>query len=410
MTPDREPGSTAGWMESFVRRLSFPRFVGTANEARARQIIKDECKALELSCDIDPFKTSDFFIKYINTVPYFIMGLYVLVSSILILVIPDPVMMLVLAGILLVLVFTIEDILHAVKYPAMYCRFARIVDTENILIEKKVTGNPEGIQNVFFMAHSDGKTEKPDPNRWFVIEYLSISFGSMALAAHAITFSVLFLLAGGVPPHAPGWFFYGIILAVIDMLRISTAYYEGDSPGASDDAIGVAIELALMKRLASESFHKVNVTSVVTGAEEVGETGAYQFIKKREGTLDKERSHFIVIDGMCKEHVRYFTSFGYRFKRFSPLVRRAVENVIARNHESIKDVDFSRSWMPPPVNTDHSAVVKLGYMAFVMESNVGVTHTARDTPDVIDYAFAGKFVEFLVAMLHELDDLAGHGA
>ncbi len=408
--PNQQAGSVAARIEAFVRRLSFPRFVGTANEKRARQLIKDECKVLGLGYDLDPFKASDFFMKHVNTIPYFIMGLYVLVFTILALAVPSPVMMLVLAGILLVLVFTIEDILRAVKYPAMYCRLARIVDTENILIEKKAAGSGPGVQSIYLLAHSDSKSEKPDPQRWFVLEYLAISFGSMALTAHAIVYGVLGLLAGGVLPHAPGWFFYGIVLAAIDMLRISTAYYEGDSPGASDDAIGVAIELELMKRLASESFQHVNVAGVITGAEEVGEAGAYQFIKKRIGELDRESCHFIAIDGMCKDHVRYFTSFGYAFTRFSPLVRKALENLIAAEHESVKDISFSRSWMPPPVNTDHSAVVKLGYKAFVMESNVGVTHTAKDTPDVIDYAFAARFVEFLVALVKEIDGLAGQGA
>jgi len=363
-----------------------------------------------LRYDLDPFKASDFFMKYINTIPYFITGLYVLVFTIVMMVAPSPAIVLSMAVILLVLVFSSEAILHAVKYPAMYCRFARVVNTENILIEKKAPGSGTLKQDLFFLAHSDSKTEKPDPRFWFVLEYMAISFGSWALAAHTIVYGVLCLLSNGALPHAPEWFFYGVILAVIDMLRISTAYYEGDSPGASDDAIGVAIVLELMKRLSTESFQHVNVTSVITGAEEIGEAGAYQFIKKRAGALDKRTSHFVTIDGMCKNHVRYFTTAGYAFKRFSPIVRRAVEGLIAKKGDSIKDISFSKSWMPPPVNTDHSAVFKLGYKAFVMESNVGVTHTARDTPDIIDYAFAARFVEFLVALVREIDALAGQDA
>ncbi len=408
--PKQEPESIAARIEAFVRKLSFPRFVGTPNDARARQIIKDHCQALGLSYDEDPFKTSDFFMKRINTIPYFMMGLYVLIFTILALAVPNAAMMLVMAAILLVLAFSSEALLHVVKYPAMYCRFARIVDAENIVIEKRAAGSNIQARSIFFLAHSDSKSEKPDPQRWFVLEYLAISFGSWAFAAHAIVYGVLSLLAGGVPPHAPGWFSYGIVLAIIDMLRISTIYYEGDSPGASDDAIGVAIELELMKRLSTESFQHVNVTSVITGAEEVGEAGAYNFIKKRAGALDKNTCHFVAIDGMCKNRVRYFTSAGYAFKRFSPLVRRAVENLIAKKHHSIEAISFSRSWMPPPVNTDHSAVFKLGYKAFLMESNVGITHTAKDTPEVIDYAFAARFVEFLVALVREIDDLAGQDA
>ncbi|MBN2153452.1 MAG: M28 family peptidase [Candidatus Lokiarchaeota archaeon] len=408
--PKRHPGSPVVRIEALVRKLSFPRYVGTANEARARQIIKEECTALGLGYEPDPFKTSDFFMKYINTVPYFIVGLYVLVFTVLAIVVAGPALVLVLGAALLVLSFSIEAILHAVKYPAMYCRFARVVDTENIVIEKKAAGSGLPSHSIFFLAHSDSKTEKPDPQRWFVLEYLAISFGSWALAAHAIVYGVLGLLAGGVIPHAPGWFFYGIAIAVVDMLRISTAYYEGDSPGASDDAIGVAIVLELMNRLSSESFQHVNVTGVITGAEEVGEAGAYQFIMKRAGKLDKRACHFIAIDGMCKSRVRYFTSFGYTFKKFSPLVRRALENLVAKGDDSTTGISFSRSWMPPPVNTDHSAVFKLGYEAFLLESNVGVTHTAKDTPDVIDYGFAARFVEFLASLVKEIDALAGKGA
>jgi hypothetical protein len=60
-------------------------------------------------------------------------------------------------------------------------------------------------------------------------------------------------------------------------------------------------------------------------------------------------------------------------------------------------------WMPPPVNTDHSPIVKLKYPCFVFASPEKVSHTKEDTPEKIDYHGVSKFYQFLITLLHQID-------
>nr|MDO8114818.1 M28 family peptidase [Candidatus Sigynarchaeota archaeon] len=360
---------------------------------------------LGLVCHSEVFQASDFFMKYINRVPYFLLGIYVLVVTIVAMMAGAIAINLVLAMILSILGFAIEGLIRFVKYRAMYSRFAVIKDSENIIIEKQAE-HEEKI-GIYFLAHSDSKSELPDPKIWMAVEYVSVFFGSVILAMHIFIYTIFSILTGGLVLH-PSWiFFYGIGLAVIDMLRMSTSYFEGESPGASDDAIGVAMELELMKRIENHAFQHVRVTSVITGAEEVGEAGAYCFLKKRAKTLSPVTSHFIVIDSLTTYRFHYFTSRGFTFRPFSRLILKAMNNLLRTNHETTKPFSFHKLWMPPPVNTDHSPVVKLGFPAFVMESTVGYTHTRHDTIDRIDFQASAKTIDFLVALLDEIDTIAG---
>ncbi|HME56203.1 MAG TPA: M28 family peptidase [Candidatus Lokiarchaeia archaeon] len=393
----------ANEMEAFVTKIAFPRYFGTSNEARAREIIKEEINRVGLNYEIDPFTASEFFMKYINQVPYYAFGACVLVFTMLILLAYNPLETIAYSVALIILAFSIEEIIHAVKYRSMYSRYATLKESENILVAKKAE-HPDAADsvNIYLVAHSDSKSEKLDPTKWMTIEYVSVLFGTVLLSVHAIVFS-LFAWFDGVFLH-PTWLFsYGLILGIIDMLRIATAYYEGDSPGATDDAIGVVVAIAVQQRIATMAFKHVTTVTVISGAEEIGEAGVYNFIKKRKVELQPEKNHFIIIDGLTSWKYHYFTSAGFLFKPFSKLVSSALKAIIQTPNDAIKQFTFSKLWMPPPVNTDHSAVVKLGYPAFVLESGFAGTHTHRDTVDKIDFKATACFVDVLVDLIQEID-------
>jgi hypothetical protein len=394
-------------METFVKKLAFPRFFGTSHEADARDMIKAEIKRVGLDFEVDSFTASDFFMKYINQVPYYVFGISVLVFTMIVMVAYNPLVVIACSIAFIILAFSIEEIIHAVKYRAMYSRFAIKKESENILITKTAE-NPDvaSAMNIYLVAHSDSKSEKLDPTKWMTLQYISVFFGTLLYAVHAIVYS-LFALIDGILLH-PTWLFcYGLVLAIIDMLRIATAYYEGDSPGATDDAIGVGVTIAVQERIAAMTFHNVSITTIISGAEEVGEAGAYNYIKKRKAELDPARNHFIILDGLTSWNYHYFTSAGFLFKPFSKLVRSALDAIIKTPNEAVKQFTFKKLWMPPPVNTDHSAVVKLKYPAFVLESGFSGTHTSRDTVDKIDFKATACFVDVLVTLIQEIDSLIG---
>ncbi len=388
-------------IESLVKMLSFPRFFGTPAEEKARDCIKDECKKRGIPFTTERFEASRFFMCYVNQVPYFVFGACLLVFIALLVSFNISVLNIIFAVTFVAVAFGIEEVIHFLKYPSMYSRFADIKESENIILPPVHQTSKEPKTKIFLVAHTDSKSEKPDPHVHFTVQYISILFGTLFFSIHVIVYSVFDLL--GITLHPPWIFLYGLLFSVLDMLRISTAYFGGESPGANDDAIGVSLCIMLQKYLKSVTFNNVDVTMLLSGAEEVGEIGTHLFLKRRLGELDRDATHFVVLDGLASHKIMYFTSRGFAFRPFSPLIASSTRRLLRANHESTRGLDFKKLWMPPPANTDHSGVVNLNYHAFVFASPEGVSHTTRDTFDRIDYIAMARFLKFLVSLLVQVD-------
>ena len=396
-------------LEQIVRKISFPRFFGTKAEIKTRNILKADLDERGLQYTLETFNASDFFMRRVNQIPYFIQGLLVLVLVLSLLLNFNMVYVLVLSIALLITAFCMEGIIRKIKYPAMYSRFADIKQSENIVIP-----DPRGDDavkhaslNIHFVGHTDSKTEWPNPNVFFLAEFISVFFGSVIITVHGIIYALYAIINPGTVLHSPYIFLYGLIFAALDMLRIITRYFPGESQGAVDDAIGVAMTILLLEKSKKLGLKNVEVTGVLSGAEEVGEVGAYSYVEKRKNDpgFTKARNHFIILDGLGGgDVIFYFPTRGLQFKKFSIHILNAVEKLLEVNHRSTKGFTFKKMWMPPPVNTDHNGIVKHGYPAFVFASpGNDNSHSKDDTPDKINYQGVARFVDFLLALLKELD-------
>lgn len=394
-------GKNAEFMERVVRRLAFPRFSGTEHIQKAEEILLDECKQLKISPITETFQTSSFFMQRINQIPYFLLGVLVLITAILAIVNVSVILLLILAIMLIILSLAIEKIIRLLKYPMMYSKWAKQYSSHNFVL------SPQSLYtdkvNLFFLAHLDSKSEQPHPHPLFLLIYVSAQVGTLVFAINLIVYAIYHLV---IPAEFLGssWVFvYGLVLGFFDMLRIMTKYNEGKSPGANDDAIGCAICLLLQQYFNANPLKNVNVIPVITGSEEVGEAGTYNFIKSKNPPLDKTKNHFIALDGITGKNIYYFPAQGLLKTPFSPLVLKGIEDLIRNKDSSLTNLHLIRMWMPPPVNTDHSPVVALGYPAFVLASPENVSHSEQDTPDKINYQEVESFVDFVIALIHQID-------
>lgn len=392
-------------LEDIVRKLAFPRFSGTPDIEKAENIIIKECERRTINPKIESFKTSDFFMVHINKIPYFLIGVYVVILSILMITNINQYLAFILGVCLLIFSFSIEGFIRMLKYPSMYSKFAKIHESHNIILNTDYESNNLNKTNIFILAHIDSKSEKPKPNPLFLVIYLSVQMGSIIFSIHIVVFALYQIVSQGAFLHGTWIFSYGLAFGFIDMLRILTKYYPGDSFGANDDAIGVGICLILQKYF-NESEHKlknVNICCILTGSEELGEAGAYNFLKSKINYLKPEKNHFLILDGLSGNTIYYFPSYGVKRRPFSLLFLNAIESLIKQNYDSTKNLKFIRMWMPPPVNTDHSPIVKLNYPAFVFASPEKVSHTKEDTPEKIDYEGVAEFYLCLIDILKYID-------
>lgn len=388
-------------IETIVKQLAVPRYFGTTREWRAGDVAIEHATRLGLPHASEPFEASDFFMVHVNKLPYFLFGVAMTCASVALMTAFSPVLALVLACSLATVAVSLEVIIKALKYPAMYSRFARVKTSRNVIVPPFEKAGPDQLHLVL-VAHLDSKSEAPDPHVHFTTQYLSVFFGTLVFCTHVIAFAITDALTG---THLhPTWIFcYGIALGTVDMLRLGTAYFEGDSPGANDDASGVAIALLVQHKLRAARLRRVKVTCLLSGAEEIGEAGTWQFLHRHREELDRDKTAFVIIDGLATPTIFYFTSRGFQFKPFSPVVKDAVERLLAANHEATRGLTFTKLWMPPPANTDHSAVIKHDHDAFVFATPEMVSHTARDTPGRVDHVAMARFTRFLEALVKDID-------
>lgn len=408
MKEDNEKSEGIGFISSeferIVKRLAFPRFSGSDSFYKGTEIIKEEAKQLGFQPKEEKFRTSDFFMVQINRLPYFFLGIYVCLLSVLSAFNIAPWIKIIMSCILLLMAFTIEGIIQALKYPAMYSKFADLHESENIILDPKFENSGDKT-NLFVLAHTDTKSEAPSPHNLFTIIYISTFVGSLILGVHILVFSIIQAFSSSATGHSPLVFFYGLLFGIIDMLRILTKYFPGESPGANDDAIGVAISLHLQKYFShpDQELENMNLVCVLTGSEELGEAGAYNFVKMHKNNLDKKNTQFLVLDGITGNEIYYFTSMGLSKKPFSPIFLKSVAEMRSKKHPATEKIDFIKMWMPPPVNTDHSPVMELGYDVFVFASPEDVSHSPKDTPENINYQGVAEFYNFLKALLIHID-------
>jgi hypothetical protein len=159
-----------------------------------------------------------------------------------------------------------------------------------------------------------------------------------------------------------------------------------------------------MRKLQSEKLEHVNVIGLLSGAEEVGEVGTHQYIKKRKEKMVRSKNHFLVIDGITSKSIIYGTSHGFLAKPFSKPLLRSLKQVLTKKEPFLNELEFKPQWFPPPVNTDHSAVVKHGFPALVLASIENISHGKEDVPDNMDFNAISSFMNFLIAFIHQVDD------
>ncbi len=391
----------ARFLEKIVRKIAFPRYSGTKEVERAEKLLLEECADLRIEPEIQTFQTSNFFMHHVNTLPYFLLGILMVLTSLAILLEIAPIVLVFLALLLFALGLTIEGIIRKIKHPSMNSRFAEKYPSKNMILSDSFKTTQK--LNIFVLAHIDSKSESPSPHVLFTIIYLSVQVGTILFSVHLLVFAIsLYFL--DLLLHSPLVFVYGFLLGGIDMLRILTRYFPGESLGANDDAIGCAIALLLQHHFNSNPLNHVNIVGVLTGSEEIGEAGAYHFLKTNQKYLDKENSHFLVLDGLTGKKIYTFTSFGFRRRAFSSVFQEALEELETQDVPVLEKIELIKMWMPPPVNTDHSAVVHFDYPAFVFASPENVSHSAQDIPEKINYSELEGFVDFLIALFAQIDN------
>lgn len=354
-----------------IKRLAFPRLVGSTGEADARAYIVEQFTELGLHVVKEPFHFTKF---PAEVLPRVLCGLFVpVVLSVPWLGerFPIPVCLICLLSLSIALFFTQWQ----KRFEGLY-DVGRKHDSENIIATngKKQDGNTPVL---LFVAHYDSKSQIL-PIAVRAVAYGIAIVGLIILTVISVTqVSTLIWLSDPIV-----WSIAGITTFCLLLLQINLT--QNRSPGGFDNASGVGVMLELA-RVVMARDEKKSITFLATGAEEYGMCGALRYIQKHADEQDRNRTYVINLDGLgVGNGVNLVTRYG-----IPPVhTTRKLAKTFWASGASL-GVQVSERYLPIGVGLDSIPIASRGFETVTLTAgDVGSValkiHSKRDNADLLN--------------------------
>jgi hypothetical protein len=184
------------------------------------------------------------------------------------------------------------------------------------------------------------------------------------------------------------------------------------TPGANDNASGVATVLSLAAELDRDPPPNLDIWVLLTGAEECLQEGMRSFIRSHRKELPTEATYFVCLDTVGRGHVRFETAAGWVVtfamdRRLVELCRAiATADLDAGDRYSARPLrhGYAGDSFPPRAYGFASTTISC-----LDEDNlVPRQHTVHDTPDRVDPAAVERAHGFALDLVRLLDrDVGG---
>jgi hypothetical protein len=374
-----------------VRRFAFPRFSGTDGERRAADAVQDALREAGLHIRREPFRTARHAVPRLRLFAHGALAAGIVSAGTV--AADQPLAAALLGGAMLVLA-------------ASATRWKRSMESAFDVGAQVESANVVGIREaarpdapiVVVMAHVDSKSTALPTFVTGLFTLLVVGFLGLGTAWCALA------AAGLVPPPIAG---PGSWIAALLLLATAVNPFGNASPGALDNASGIAVLLRCARELpADAALAGAHLQFVATGAEELGLAGAMRWIQSHGRELPVERTVLINVDSVGAGPDLLATDAGGRApdgRRFRDVVQSAAE----ATGRKVRFAPFL-----PGAGVDSQPVSARGYATVTLLGGVFGTatlrmHTARDRVEALDVAGLEAAVEVVVAIAR---DVASRGS
>jgi len=377
-------------LRNFVNKFSFPRLAGTKAEKEAVNLTFETFKELgfkEKQILMRKFEFTDF---YSTTLIKLIMSMNLIFNLILILFVFIHVLLsIIFTFFMIIIVILIVKGLKHPETPGFWGEYFGVnLEATNVItkIPASLISESEA-GNIIISAHIDSKSQSYT-TFFRVFLYKLWLYGGIAMAF----FYILFLIVLFVNiPFDYRFTLYGSWISIpvvsISNLLLMFLNTHNKSPGALDNASGMAIVFELSKYFLQNPLDNFNIWFCQFSAEELGTMGSRIFVNDNSERFIKGRVFQINFDMVsCKNHKRneieYFKSYGTLFRKInSPLLSKYFETVAKEEKISFKGFNLSTG-----AHTDTVPFHMKGWDAIDITTRAAAryTHTKNDTPEKVD--------------------------
>ncbi len=389
------------------RELSFPRLVGTPDEVRARELIKNKLLDIDLAVEERPFS---FYPALAFGILKNMIGVGVALLIVQALVLAAWPRLGALAGLALPLIarrlwatyrraaaHMLEDRSDEYRRHTALIRHARAsLHSANLVADLPHAGEIK--HRVVLSAHTDTKSQ----NMSIVVRIVcSLLF---ALGVFVLPIALLPAAVWPVWLAAGGWLWKIVWLAaLVGGIVLLTLTVENRSPGATDDAGSCAVMLETARALAADPPRGVAVRLVFTGAEELGLAGGLALAREMAADPEWKNATFLNLEGVGGASKLWLATGAGPTGNQTATAARAVELAKA----AAADAGVTAKTLSRIVGgeADHIPLLEAGLSAVTLMFHGDYSrkvHTAGDAPDLLreqHMATAGRILLAAIARL-----------
>lgn len=250
-------------------------------------------------------------------------------------------------------------------------RIGKFPDSANVIGE---AGSADSSKTIVLTAHLDSQKSSLFTEaiaKWGPIPWYNVVFFFAMLPFVLFPYKIVWASTAAI------FFLFAAFFLYCDL----TGKY---TPGASDNASGVAGILLAGRELASDEkvASDARIILVATGAEETGMWGMYDFIKKHGKDLDKENTLVINLDNIGAGSLKLLEwdvveSYRYKRRDLKPAIKVAAEHGV--------DLELTSHFLP----TDGIVALRNGFktLSFVAKDDKGKIlnyHIQTDIAEHVD--------------------------
>ena len=378
-------------MAKYVKTFSFPRLAGTDGEKKAVKLTYDAFKEIGFKDNQINKKSFDFSDFYSTTLMKLIMTLNLTfnLNLALFMYIHVYLTMLLIIFILIIVYLIIRGLRHP-EIPGFWGEyFGETINATNVFTKipaKKIPDNEAG--NIIISAHLDSKSQSINTLRRVRL-YKLLLYSELALIGVSIFYLIILLGNLDISFYIT---IYGTWISIV-LISFSNIYLlflntHNKSPGALDNASGMAIVFELSSFFIKHPLENFNIWFCQFSAEELGTMGSRVFVNEYENQFVKGRVFQINFDMVsCKpdpqnNRIEYSKSYGIGIQRLiAPLLSKYLLLAAEKANLEVKGLHLSTG--------AHSDTVPFRLRKYdTIDITTGAAsffaHTVHDTAEKVD--------------------------
>jgi len=361
--------------EQIQRIAQWYRFIGSDGESKAKRYIFGQFTSLGIECRREPFTCSSFLAIILLPVGLALMGIFLLVASYFYW--QQSFLVSFLFTLVLLVILLIANFLWTGS--EIGSKIGKKYDLENLVGYMKAS-NPLPKRAVVIMSHYDTKSQS-FPIILRIVFFVLTAFGSLILVALLLIGTIGYFIISTNSIDGLILFILSIVLASFDFLLIFNRT-GNKSPGATDNASAVGIQIAIIRNLLDYPPQNTDVYFLATSAEEIGLFGAMAFIKAHEKDFSKDFTYFLNYDGIGgKDKIVLITRYGIPPKNTSKEINDLLLEIAQE-----KGLQVGTQYLPVGATADHIPILKRGFKTTWLDGDRKVSikvHTPQDNIDLI---------------------------